>query len=71
MKNKKVVKFKEVKIGQVFYLPNYQRRYDSPFTKINELTYADNITKLCYWDDGAMHVEIQEEKENKPLKRRS
>lgn len=64
MENKKVVKFKAVQIGQDFILPNFQRKFDNPYTKISKVSYADTITRLVYWDDGELNIEIKEEKSN-------
>lgn len=67
---KKNVKFSTVKINQDFYIPDHIRGFESIFIKINESTYADKITKQCYWNDGEQIVIINEkEKENETKKR--
>lgn len=65
------VKFSTLENNQDFQMPDYVKGFEVPYIKLSECTYADKITKQCYWaDQDSMIVNvITDENETKSEKK--
>lgn len=48
----KQVKFKELKVKECFYLPDYVKGFEIKYIKLSNDIFADVITKECYYMDN-------------------
>lgn len=69
MEKRIIKKFGELNLNEEFSMPDYQWSYSRQFIKLSEVSYACLITKLCYWADKNLNVEVVEPiKENEDEK---